>query len=359
MNAPLDVLDHCAQAVGRPDLVALEPDVYALRFETMKVLSARGALQRLLDDGTLRRGDTVIDSSSGIYALALGLACHELGLRCRVIGSTTIDPAMRAQLELLGVELEQMPPTSSLRLDQDRRVRRVREVLAAEPHVHWMRQYHDPVHDEGYLPVGEGLAAALRDRGHEAVDLVAAVGSGVSGFAVAQGISRVLPVQLTGVQPFGSVTFGAEHVDDPDIIIAGIGSSIPFGNVRHEAYSTVHWLSHEVACCATTELMRRHALFAGLSTGAAWAAALHERQSRAAEGRSRATVLIAPDTGHRYADAVHCQHHEHGTLTQYKPLDIESTHQLRHPWCRMAWDGRPAPPSARHSGPPDTHVLSG
>ncbi|MBW3086607.1 hypothetical protein KEM60_02836 [Austwickia sp. TVS 96-490-7B] len=362
LSPTLDILDHPGQAVGRPDLIALDPDLFTLRFETMKVLSARGALRHLLDEGTLHPGDTVVDSSSGIYAQALALACHELGLHCRIIGSTTVDATTRAQLELLGADLEQMPATDSLLLDQDRRVSRVREMIAAEPDVHWMRQYHDPVHDEGYLPVGQAAAHALADRGYDGVDLVASVGSGVSSFAVAAGMSEVLPVRLTGVQPFGSVTFGADHVDDPDMIIAGIGSSIPFANVRHHAYAAIHWLSHEVACAATTELMRRHGLFAGLSTGAAWLAACHERDRRTTgedvsttasqqgtdqvPGEHPATLFIAPDTGHRYVAAVHARHDSHAALSAFSPREVASTQELARPWCRMAWAGRAAPPQA-------------
>ncbi|WP_018155277.1 pyridoxal-phosphate dependent enzyme [Demetria terragena] len=342
----LEILDHAGAAVGAPDLIALEPGLFVLRFETMKVLSARAALHHLITTGKVKPGDTVVDSSSGIYARALALACHELGVRCRIIGSTTIDAVMEAELELLGVELERMPSTSSLELDQSRRVARIREILAAEPEIHWMRQYHDPVHDAGYLPVGAAVAKSLMARGHDSINLVAPVGSGVSSFAVAQGISRILPSTVTGVQPFGSVTFGADHVDDPEIIIAGIGSSIPFGNVRHQAYSTIHWIGHDVACTATTTLMREHALFAGLSSGAAWAAARYERSLADQPQGNPGTVVIAPDTGHRYAIAVHARHAEHGPLSSYAPITVTDTADLARPWSRMEWNGRPAPAQA-------------
>ncbi|AKU18517.1 cysteine synthase [Luteipulveratus mongoliensis] len=342
----MEVFSHAGQAIGRPDLIALDATTYAIRFESMKVLSARGALLRLLSEGRVAVGDTVIDSSSGIYAQALALACHELGIRCRIIGSTTIDPVQRAQLELLGVELEQMPPTDSLRQDQDRRVARIQEILTAEPRVHWMRQYHDPIHDDGYAPVGEAVGGALAARGHAAVTVVAAVGSGVSSFALSQGISRSLPTRLVGVQPFGSVTFGSEHVDDPDMLIAGIGSSIPFGNVRHTAYDVVHWISHEVACSGTVDLLRRHALFAGLSSGAVHAAAGAEAGREGDEERAR--LLVVPDTGHRYASTVHARHGDVRPLTDYAPRQVAEPDELVLPWCRMEWGGRTAPQPASY-----------
>lgn len=341
------VRDHCAQIMAEPSLVELGPSQFVIRFETMKVASARAALRRLIAQGTVRRGDTVVDSSSGIYALALALACHEFGLHALIVGSTTIDAGVRAQLELLGATLEQMPATDSLELDQHRRVERVREIITGTPGVHWMRQYHDPIHDEGYVPLGGEIGAILSRRGFRHVRLVAAVGSGVSSFALGEGISTTMTVSRVGVQPFGSITFGASHVDDPEIIIAGIGSSIPFGNVRHEAYDVVHWCSHAVACSATVELMRRHALFAGLSSGAAWAAARHEAEQAGHGADERtATLWVAPDTGHRYVDAVHARHAQFAPLDDFAPQHVETLEDLVKPWSRMEWGRRPGPSTA-------------
>ncbi|WP_369218462.1 pyridoxal-phosphate dependent enzyme, partial [Streptomyces flavofungini] len=137
---------HIAEAVKKPDLISLEPGLVCLRFETMKVYSALGAVRHLLDTGAVAPGDTLIDSSSGIYAQALALACHRYGMKCHIVGSTTVDRSTRVQLEILGATLEQVAPSKDLRLDQETRVRRIAEILAANPSYHWMRQYHDAIH---------------------------------------------------------------------------------------------------------------------------------------------------------------------------------------------------------------------
>ncbi|WP_197358647.1 pyridoxal-phosphate dependent enzyme, partial [Streptomyces clavuligerus] len=150
---------HISEAIGRPDLIRLDDGVVCLRFETMKVVSALAAVRHLLSTGAVRPGDTLLDSSSGIYAHALALACHRYGLRCHIVGSTTVDRTLRAQLRILGARLEQMEPTPDLKLDQRRRVARIREILAEHPEYHWMRQYHDDIHCLGYR--------AVADRVHE------------------------------------------------------------------------------------------------------------------------------------------------------------------------------------------------
>ncbi len=306
----------------------------------MKVVSALAAVRHLLDTGTVRRGDTLIDSSSGIYAYALALACHRYGMHCHIVGSTTVDHTLRTQLDVLGAHLEQMQPSTDLKLDQSRRVARVREILREHPDYHWMRQYHDDVHYLGYEAVAERIQ---EETGAGSLTLVGGVGSGASTGALAHYLrKRSVDVRLVGVQPFGSVTFGSDHVADPEIIIAGIGSSIPFGNVRHDLYDTVHWLAFDAALAGSVDLLRRHAVFAGLSSGAAYLAARWER----GEEPERTAVFIAADTGHRYVDTVFVRHAEAARVEDLAPRQVSGTAELALPWSRLNWNGSPAPGAA-------------
>ncbi|MFE0704177.1 pyridoxal-phosphate dependent enzyme [Streptomyces sp. NPDC058872] len=338
---------HIAESLARPALIRLDDRLLCLRFETMKVVSALAAVRHLLDTGAVRRGDTLLDSSSGIYAHALALACHRHGMRCHIVGSTTVDDTLRTQLTLLGATLEQMEPCSDLKLDQKRRVQRIHQILAEHPEYHWMRQYHDGIHYLGYRTVADLIR---RETGADGLTVVGGVGSGASTGALARYLRRATgatraphrgaDVELVGVQPYGSVTFGAEHVHDPEIIIAGIGSSIPFGNVAHELYDTLHWISFDAALAGSVDLLRRHAVFAGLSAGAGYLAARHERD----RSLERTVLFIAADTGHRYAETVHAQHHRATCLSDLAPREVHDQSQLALPWSRMCWNRAPADP---------------
>nr|WP_312893855.1 cysteine synthase family protein [Nocardiopsis composta] len=321
--------EHIAEAVKAPDVVAVPPDMVCLRFETMKLYSALGAVRRLLDTGAVRPGDTLVDSSSGIYAHALALACHRYGLHCHIVGSTTVDKTLRVQLEILGATVEQVRPSDDLRLDQNLRVARVQEILRDNPGYHWMRQYHDDIHYLGYAEVAERLGREVPDR---PLHLVGPVGTGASTGAVAQYLREAgRDVRLTGIQPFGSVTFGAEHVPDPDMIIAGIGSAIEFRNVRHRLYDAVHWVCFEHAVSAAVALLRDTGIFAGLSSGAAYLAALWERERHT----ERTHVFIAPDMGHRYVDAAFDRHPKAEDLDRLAPKEIADPGELALPWSAM------------------------
>ncbi|WP_328991333.1 pyridoxal-phosphate dependent enzyme [Kribbella sp. NBC_01245] len=335
MNArPAVLYDHLAEAIKDPDAVRVGDDLICLRFETMKVYSALGAVRHLLDTGVVSPGDTLIDSSSGIYAHALALACHRYGMRCHIVGSTTVDRTLRIQLEILGATVEQVPSSNNLQLDQNLRVRRIGEILRANPSYHWMRQYHDDIHYLGYSAVAE-LVGKLVPTGP--LCLVGGVGTGASTGAIAQYLrDRGRDVNLVGVQPFGSITFGAEKTCDPDMIIAGIGSSIEFRNVRHELYDRLHWVSFEYAMSAAVDLLRSSGVFAGLSAGAAYLSAQWEH----ACDSSRKHVFIAADTGNRYAESAFSRHAEAFSMDAMRPREITSLDDLAVPWSAMSWERR-------------------
>lgn len=295
---------HIADALKVPDLVRLTDGLVLLRFESMKIYSALAAVRHLLERGTVRPGQTLIDSSSGIYAYALALACHRYGMRCHIVASTTVDATTLAQLEILGAAVEQVRPSRNLKLDQELRVRRVREILAEDPGHHWMRQYHDDVHYLGYQEVADRIAAEFPAA---RLTVVGGVGSGASTGGIVERLRVADPsVRLVGVQPFGSVTFGSQDHHDPEAIIAGIGSSIVFDNVRHHLYDTVHWLDFTHAMSGAVALLREHAVFAGLSTGAGYLTATYEARRHP----DRLHLVVGADTGHRYVERVFARHAE-------------------------------------------------
>lgn len=332
--APSTVHSHITDAIKAPSLVRLSENIVLARFETLKVYAALGAVRSLLANGAIGPGYTLVDSSSGIYALALAMACHRYGLRCHIVASTTVDKTMRAQLEILGATVDQMPPSEDLQLDQQRRVARVHELLERNPDMHWMRQYHDPIHYLGYVELAEMVGNALSDA---RLTLVASVGTGASSAGLVQPLRQRDPtVRLVGVQPFGSVTFGSERFSDPEAIIAGIGSAIHFDNVRHGLYDDLHWMSFRYAMTGAIALLRDHAVFAGLSTGAAYLVTDWE----ARRSPERTHLLIGADTGHRYVDQVFARHDEALDPALLVPKEIESLTDLSPPWSAMRWQRR-------------------
>ncbi len=328
------MFDHIADAIKAPALIRLGVNLYVARFETMKVYSTLVAVERLLQAGVVKRGATLLDSSSGIYAYALALACHKFGMRCHIVASKTVDKSLMIQLQILGATVDQVQPAATLKLDQSLRVARIKELLANNPDMHWMQQYHDDIHYAGYESVATQIQASL-DIGQ--LSVVGGVGSGCSTGGLVKALrTKNDQVELIGVQPFGSVTFGCEHIDDPGIIIAGIGTSIPFRNVQHTLYDQIHWVSFDYGLAGSVALLREHAIFAGLSSGCCHLVAWHEAALRP----DRTILFIAPDTGHRYVDGVFTRHREARDIRTLAPKHVSVTEELALPWSALAWNRR-------------------
>jgi cysteine synthase A len=322
--------DHIAEAMKAPSIVRLSDNVAIARFEVLKLYSVLAAVRSLLDSGRISRGDTLIESSSGVYAYSLAMACHRYGLRCHIVGSPAIDRTLLAILRILDVEVDLVVGGDDIQMNQRERVEKVHQVVRSRPDVYWMRQYHDDIHYLGYEEVAQMVAAEL---GVAGLTVVGGVGSGASTGGLVTYLRRMeQDVELVGVQPFGSITFGDVGGSDGQALLAGIGSGIPFENVKHELYDRVHWLSYEYAAAGTRALLADHAVFAGLSSGGAYLVAAWE----ASQNRDRQHLFIAADTGHRYLSQVYSAGHAI-RLSDLAPRHCKSDLDTSPPWAVRQW----------------------
>lgn len=325
---------HFSDVLAQADLVDLGRSLYVLRFEAMKVASALGAVQQLMSEGRIVPGDTLVDSSSGIYAYSLALACHKYGFNCHIIASPNVDKTLKAQLKFLGATVEQPSSTKDASQDQADRVDRVAKYVKDHPRAHWMSQYHDRVHYAGYEPIARAMAAEFDV---SRIGLVAAVGSGASSGGLAEALTQYgVSTELIGVQPFGSVSFGSHEIQDPRFLIAGIGSGIFFENIKYSLYDQIHWINFDYARAGSIELLQRHGVFAGLSSGASYLVAKW-RSTNGDSGEDFPIVFIAPDTGHRYVDAVFASYDRVVEVDPSHPVPISRQSELTLPWCRTDW----------------------
>lgn len=328
------IFPHIADAIKAPSIVHLSDNLYIARFESMKVYSTLAAVKLLLAKGIIKQDDTLLDSSSGIYAYALALACKKYGLKCHIIASKTVDPALKLQLELMGAVVEPAASAPNLKMDQENRVKRIGEILKSRQDIHWMQQYHDDVHYLGYREFADLITRSFNT---QEITLVGGVGSGCSTGATAMYLrNEGIDVLLHGVQPFGSLTFNAQHVDDPEIIIAGIGSAIPFKNVRYDSYDFIHWISFSYSLSGAVALLKDYGIFAGLSAGSCYTIANWCRNNAS----DRPCLFISADLGHRYLREVFQRHGEAENVHLLYPNMIDSLDDLKLHWCCMHWNRR-------------------
>ncbi|MEU5695586.1 pyridoxal-phosphate dependent enzyme [Actinosynnema sp. NPDC020468] len=323
------------EAAETPRIVRLESNLYAAVFSLMKLMPARFMLDRARLDGRLPPGATVVETSSGTFALGLAMACRLRGHPLVVVGDPAIDHRLRDRLGLMGAVVDIVDDFDAPGGIQGARLARVERHREALPGCFVPGQYDNPDNPLAYRPVAELLSATLGR-----VDcVVGAVGSGGSTGGITTALrERGDDVRLIGVDTHGSVLFG---LPDGRRVLRGLGSSIHPANVRHDAYDEVHWVPAAEAFRSTRDLCAWRGVFAGPTSGAAYLAA----KRFADTNPDSVTVVIFPDDGHRYQDTVYSDRwlREQGHWLDVLPTAprlVDDPGNVDDRWSSMLWGRR-------------------
>ena len=320
-----------SDCVGPPKLLHVKDNIYALQFYIMKLTPAKYIIERAYRDGRINPAFPVVDTSSGTFALGIGIICAELGQRFIVFGDSAIDPFLKNRLELLGGEVVTVSGGGQ-QSPQQARLEALHYHLHCSPESFWPQQYDNPEVLESYSFAADLVSKSISGD----ITLVASVGSGGSACGLIQWLRMRRPnTKLVGVDTFGSVLFGLENGPKE---LRGLGNSIMPGNLRHDAFDLVHWVDREGAFYHTSRLLQDYAIFAGPTSGAAYQVALLQ----AAEEPDRSIVFVAPDWGYRYPDVFELigSRAETARSDLNEPLTVESPAMARRPWSVLHWRQR-------------------
>lgn len=343
-------LDNLCQ----PALVQMQPNLFAMQFDLMKIVPARFILETALKTGELKKGGLVVESSSGTFALGLAIVCANLGLRLSLV-TGQLEESLEWRLRQLGASIEKVFSGSGYMGGiQQKRLDRLKEVMADNPGSYWPRQYDNPLHPQAYAALAASAAQSLGR-----IDfLVASVGSGgsISGFA------RVLRQSNPGLSVIGvdhnlSVLFGPTSADATPLCrecyepLLGMGSDIVIPNVDHAQIDEVHWVPVAKMIQAIHHIHHQYGLLLGPTAGAAYAIADWIAQ---ANPGSR-VLTIFPDHGIRYMRTVYNAEWlnpraEELQRTWAQPVRVESPTNVGRDWACFSW-GRRSYPEVLGHGP--------
>lgn len=258
-------------------------------------------LREAVRRGEITRNTTVVESSSGNFALALATFLNELGVRFVPVLDPNVNAATERTLRRLCARVEKVTEpdgAGGYLLSRLAHVARLRTELTD---VYWPDQYAnaDGAHGHYELTAAELIADVGR------IDyLFVGVGTG----ATVNGLSRRVvganpDATVVAVDVEGSVIFGSAPARR---LIPGIGSSIRPRLVDTAVIGEVAVLSEvdEVAGCWA--LHRDHGIYAGGSTGCVYAAIVRYFGDRPATGDTAPVVaFLCADRGKPYADTVY------------------------------------------------------
>jgi [CysO sulfur-carrier protein]-thiocarboxylate-dependent cysteine synthase len=232
-------------------------------------------------DGVLRRGDTILEPSSGNTGIGLALVAKLRGYRLRVVMPKNVSVERRQLLEIFGAEIVSSPGEEG----SNGAIRLAEKLAADDPTLRLLFQYGNPAnplaHYEGTGP------EILRDCPD--VDVFVA-GLGTSGTLM--GVGRFLKerrpsVRVVAVEPpAGELVQGLRSLEDgfvPPILDPGVLDR----RLIVRARESIEWLRR---------LLNECGVFAGISSGAAVAGAV----KAAAELEHGTVVVLLPDGGWKY-----------------------------------------------------------
>ncbi|WP_394829355.1 2,3-diaminopropionate biosynthesis protein SbnA [Pendulispora albinea] len=268
-------------------------------------------IRKLLLSGELRRGATVVESSSGNFGVALAAVCRAEGLRFVCV----VDPLLLAHnrflLEQYGAEISQVDTRDDSGGYLKGRIARVQEIVESTCGALWINQYANEGNARAhYFGTGMEIYKAFVDQGLDYVFVPVSSGGTIAG--VSQLLKQLFPqVQIIAVDTSGSVIFGGPPGKRH---IPGMGSSIRPDNLQRAQIDRVVMVDEEDIVRGCLELLHRFGLFVGGSSGAAYCAAkqlLNDPQFvpivsreypqwRAHQREKPNVLLLFPDRGDRY-----------------------------------------------------------
>jgi N-(2-amino-2-carboxyethyl)-L-glutamate synthase len=258
-------------------------------------------LKRAAERGDICNETTVIESSSGNFASALAAITRLVGLKFIPVIDPNISSTYEAFLRRVCdrvVKVEERDDTGGF---LKTRLKMVEQLCATTPHAYWTNQYGNPDAADAHYHLTAGEICADFDSLDYAF-------IGVSTGGTIAGMSRRLKerypnVRIIGVDTQGSVIFG----DTPrKRHIPGVGSSIVPPLVSQALIDDVVLIPEHETAAACRELLVTHGLFAGGSSGTAFAAVKRyaPKMTRWSNGKRPAALFLCADRGTPYLDTV-------------------------------------------------------
>jgi cysteine synthase len=331
------VFDSTSSSLCIPDLIRLAPRLVMASFRLMKILPAKYIIERALERGEIHPDYPILESSSGTFALGIGIVCAEKGIAFHIVSDAAMDARLEGRLQHLGGKVQIVRPCAGMEKSiQVLRLEALQEHLRETPLAFWTRQYDNLDNQQSYRDFAEQLLNVL---GTDIV-VVGAVGSGGSTCGTIKTLREAEPsIPLIGVDTFGSVLFGLPLGKRE---LRGLGNSIFPNNLDYSCFDEVHWVSAPDVYHYTRKLHSQFGLFCGPTSGAAYQVA------RWLKVPGKTVVFLSPDEGHRYVDTVHNNlwmlKNGFGQVTPTEaPVRVTRPAQAQEPWSYIEWNRRTLP----------------
>lgn len=242
-------------------------------------------------EGLLKPGGTIIEPTSGNTGVGLAWVASVKGYKLILTMPETMSTERMKLLKALGATLVLTPGNEGMAGS----VAKARELKDKTPGAIILGQFDNPANPEAHIcTTAEEI---WRDTDGKVDIFVACVGTGGTLSGTAEGLKRHNPrIKAIAVEPLASPLLSGGKAGSHRI--QGIGANFIPKNYHAEVVDEIIQVSDEAAMQATRLLAQKEGLLAGISSGAAFHAAL--QMARFPENEGKMIVVLLPDTGERY-----------------------------------------------------------
>ena len=277
--------------VGNTPLIKLSDKLYG-KFEavnpggSIKDRPVKYILDSYVVDGLLKKGDTIIEATSGNTGISLAMMCAERGYKCVIVMPSDMSVERKKMMEFFGAELVEVDEG-----DFDGAIE-TKDMIAEEQGYVQLNQFNNPLNVECHL--NTTFEEIEKDTHFDSVSaFIAGTGTGGTLMGIQKGYDG-LSTKIIAVEPLESpVMSGGEKGLHG---IQGIGDGSKF-LVDLDKVDEVITISTEEAKERSLRLAKENGLFVGISAGANVLASERWIEQNNPDG---IVVTILCDRGERY-----------------------------------------------------------
>ena len=299
-RTPLVQLNRLSEGCGARVLAKIEGRNPAYSVKCRIGAAMVAAAER---DGLLGPGKELIEPTSGNTGIALAFVAASKGIRLTLTMPETMSLERRKLLTAFGAHLE----LTEGRMGMTGAVNRAKEIAESDPdRFVLLQQFVNPANPQiHHDTTGPEIWS---DTDGQVDVLVSGVGTGGTITGISRYIKNTLgkPLVSVAVEPTNSPVISQTKTGQPlqpgPHKIQGIGAGFVPGNLDLAMVDRVEQVSDEEAVAVARRLAREEGILAGISCGAAAAAAL--RLAREPQYAGKTIVVVLPDSGERYLSSV-------------------------------------------------------